>query len=172
MVRQQYDYSCGLAALATLFTYAFRSPVSEKALLSAVAERPERFSDDYAADGLSLADLADLAQQFGARAQGIAAPAEVLLKLRAPALVYLEDHGQAHFSVLRGVDRESGRLLLADPSWGLLRLTSAQFGQLYRGRLLLVGPPKDANPDPGYFRHRISAPTRWPALLRPQLFHH
>lgn len=38
-VRQQYDYSCGSAALATLLTYQYRDPVSEETAFKAMWEQ-------------------------------------------------------------------------------------------------------------------------------------
>jgi predicted double-glycine peptidase len=145
VIKQQRDYSCGLASLATLLRHYYGVPVSEDALLDALRQRDgaEQFAARYGERGVSLADLAWLARAHGFDAAGVSVPAGLLTALDRPALVYLEQGGMPHFSVLRGVG-VGGEVLLADPTAGNLRVSQRQFGRWFlpgdaaAGRVLLL----------------------------------
>jgi len=173
VVRQARDFSCGVAALATYLTYYLHHPVSEEELLGLL----DRHGDDWAlpADwreqGVSYAVLLQLARHYGLRGAGLAATPELLASLRVPAIVRLEVHGVAHFSVLRGID-DSGRVQLADPSWGNHRMNREAFLTLWAdpgrggdaGTLMLFQPMPGSplQPDTTWF----GLDQRQP-LLRP-----
>ncbi|GEM_PF-801894 len=162
VVRQERDFSCGLAALATLLTYYFDQPASEADLLArlglpdlealtntraagniAPAEHERR--QQLQEQGVSLALLADLARQYGLRAQGVSIRPEALSRLSVPAIAYIEPDGEPHFTLIRGVD-SYGNIQVADPSWGNRLFSAADFARVFSvngsasGRLLLVLP--------------------------------
>jgi predicted double-glycine peptidase len=159
LVRQQYDYSCGLAALATLLSGYYGLPVDEESLLERLDLPDPDARQSLNSQGVSLALIAELAGEFGLRAQGLRVPTAALARLRLPVIAYIEDRGEPHFTVVRGVDA-SGWIQLADSAWGNRLLSPAQFRRLFateddtRGRLLLVlpgnaqeGPPARAGGD-------------------------
>ena len=164
MLRQRHDYSCGLAALGTLLTHYYGTPVSEQALLErllqlrADAGTPAAPEHTYATAGVALADLALLARDRGLRAAGLRVPPTALMHLKRPVIVYLEARGWPHFAVLRGVDG-GGRVQLADPAAGNRRLTRSQFAREFvtlrggRGRVLVLDDPAagGGGQQPGYF---------------------
>ncbi len=54
-IRQQYDFSCGSAALATLLTYHYQDPVSEGVVFKAMYDRGDKAKiQEY---GFSLLDI-------------------------------------------------------------------------------------------------------------------
>jgi len=126
VVRQQLDYSCGAAALATLLTYGLDAPTDEESLLRAVFEplSPEQLVD-LQKNGLSLRHLQVLAEQRGFKAQGFRLGADQLAKLRRPVIVFIRPGGYPHFAVLKGV--RDGRAYLADPSLGNVRMPLTRF---------------------------------------------
>lgn len=130
--KQQLDFSCGAAALATLLNHYYGMPTNEATVLSLL-----RTSDAAA----SFQELADVARDhYGLQAQGYALSVDMLKSLRQPVMVYLKVRGNDHFSVLRGID-ERGQVWLADPSWGNRLLTAHQFESMWstRGDPVLVG---------------------------------
>lgn len=146
VVRQELDYSCGVAALATWMTHYWRQPVSERELLALLVERGVQWSlpADWQSRGVSWQILQKLAAEYDLQAAALSLPAELVLSLRVPALVRLVVRGQAHFSLLRGVD-DAGRVQLADPSWGNQVLGRDAFLDLWaveegRGTLMLLRP--------------------------------
>lgn len=150
VVRQEREYSCGVAALATYLTHYWGQPVSEASLLALLVEHSGRWAlpADWREQGVSWRVLQRMAGHFGLQAAGLRVSPELLFSLRVPALVRLQVRGQAHFSLLRGVDSR-GRVQLADPSWGnqilrreaFLALWASQEGQ---GSVMLLHPGTDS----------------------------
>src|SRR5690348_2263062 len=54
-IRQQYDFSCGSAALSTLLTYHYNYPVSEQAVFAEMFQRGDR--QRIQRQGFSLLDI-------------------------------------------------------------------------------------------------------------------
>ncbi|WOJ94464.1 cysteine peptidase family C39 domain-containing protein [Congregibacter variabilis] len=161
VVRQQADYSCGAAALATLLTYFYLDPISEKTLLMQTMDsRTFEPAQGLAAKGLSFAEMAMLARSREYPVLGLELGYSDLKKLKVPVIVALEVHGRAHFSVLRKID-DRDRVFLADPSWGNRQWGRDEFVKSFtteddissRGRILLVGSKHDRVGDDA-FRHR------------------
>ena len=117
VVKQQLDYSCGAAALATLLTYYFGDPTAENDVMELlVTELTKDERQLKAWRGFSLLDLKHIAQAKGYRAAGFKLTIEHLMQLAAPVIVFVQPLGYPHFAVLRGIDR--GRVYLADPREG------------------------------------------------------
>lgn len=142
IVKQDLDYSCGAAALATILNEFYGQSVSEERLLKALDKGDAR---------TSFADMQRALPAFGFKAQGFAATYDQLLKLKAPVIVYLKHRSTEHFSVLKGVGNNT--VHLADPSLGHITLSKSQFLNMWnnheadvddnlRGRFLAVLPVK------------------------------
>lgn len=167
MVKQQRDFSCGLAALATVLTHYFLRPTTEDVLLEAL----QAAADDarpWVEEGVSLRALAALAGEQGLVASGAAVPPEALASLRVPAIAYLELGNDAHFTVVRGVAADV--VELADPAWGNTRMARSRFDAAFRredgrGRLLLFAAPESWPVAEDYFGLRRPLPhlrLPWP----------
>jgi predicted double-glycine peptidase len=112
VVKQQFDFSCGAAALATLLTYYFGDPTSEQDVLKLLmAQLPKDDKLQKTRIGFSLLDLKHIAEAKGYRAAGFKLTIEQLMQLAAPVIVFVQPLGYPHFAVLRGIDR--GRVFLA-----------------------------------------------------------
>jgi predicted double-glycine peptidase len=123
IVKQDLDYSCGAASLATLLNAYYGQSVTEEELLQAMDK-----SDGRA----SFADKARALPKFGFRAQGFAATFEQLSKLKMPVIVYVRHRKDDHFTVLRGVNGHT--VWLADPSLGNRTCSRAQFLKMWHTR--------------------------------------
>lgn len=138
VVKQQTDYSCGAAALATLMTYYFGEQTSEQQILELLRVG---LTDGQAAlkqlRGFSLLDLKHVAQRKGYKAAGFKLTIEQLKLVVAPVIVYVSPRGYPHFAVLRGIS--GGRVLLADPARGNLRLSIASFLDEWDGTVFVLG---------------------------------
>ncbi len=126
VVKQEYDYSCGAAAFATLLRHGFGEAITEEEILRGVfadaSEAEERLIKNK---GLSLLDMQKLARQRGYRAQGFRLAAGQLRKLGRPVIVFIRPLGYEHFAVLKGV--RGDRAYLADPSQGNWTLAVHRF---------------------------------------------
>ena len=138
VVKQKEDYSCGAAALATLLLYYYGEDTSEVELLALLKEQiaPEEWPTK-SVQGFSLLDLKKVAQVKGFRAAGFELTIQQLAKLTAPVIVFIEPLGYKHFAVFRGVDR--GRVYLADPSRGNLRMSVHRFREEWSGIVFVLG---------------------------------
>ena len=138
VVRQQLDYSCGAAALATLIRYYFGDNVSEDQILSSIlGSMTAEEVLDREANGLSLLDLRLQAERLGYQAVGVRLTLASLPKLTGPVIVHLEGDGYKHFAVLKGVRED--RIFLADPSLGNVRRSVDRFATEWSGIALVLG---------------------------------
>ena len=134
MVRQQYDFSCGSAALSTLLTYHYRFKVSEADVFQAMFAQgdPEKIRKE----GFSMLDMKRYLGQHGFVADGFEAPLAKLSEVGIPAIVLINDHGYNHFVVVKGL--RDGRVLLGDPSGGTRALTISAFEAIWVNQILFV----------------------------------
>jgi predicted double-glycine peptidase len=115
VVVQQWDTSCGAAALATIFTYNFDDPVSERAAAEGMLRRTDPLRVRVRG-GFSLLDMKRFAESRGYSAAGLRhLGLDELLQLRSP-IVPIDEYGDPHFVVVRGL--REGRIDLADPGFG------------------------------------------------------
>jgi predicted double-glycine peptidase len=138
VIKQETDYSCGAAALATLMMFYFHDEVTEKEVLDLLQQKltPEQ-KKDRAAKGFSLLELKQIAEVKGYQAAGFKIAIWQLAELLAPVIVFVEPFGYKHFAVYRGMDR--GRVYLADPSRGNLRMSIGQFIDEWSGIVFVLG---------------------------------
>ncbi len=152
LVRQHWDLSCGAAAVATLLTYQWSDPVTERQAALGML----RIGDANlvrARLGFSLLDLKRFAATRGLQATGYAGLSLDELIAMAPAIVPLQARGAGHFVVVRG--RRGDRILVGDPAFGNRTLTTDEFRRVWSSRVGFVlyraGDPHPSN--------RIGAPA-------------
>ena len=158
VVKQQYDYSCGAASLATILRYGFGEDVSERDILDqlfAVLSADE--VDVSRKRGFNLLDLQRVAQALGYSAQGYRLEPRYLIKLGGPVIIFIEPRGYQHFAVLRGI--RDDRVFLADPSRGNIRMPVYRFIDTWlqddRKGIIFVVEPEGGLPD-GYMPLALS----------------
>lgn len=157
-VRQQYDYSCGSAALATLLTYQYHDPVSEEAAFKAMWDRGDK--EKIRREGFSLLDIKEYLETSGYAANGYVAPLDKLAEVGVPAIVLVKDNGYNHFVVVKGV--RNGKVLLGDPSVGSRIVPRAEFEKIWMNGILFVITDKK---DKAVFNAR----NDWQVLPKAQL---
>ena len=133
-VHQQFDFSCGSAALATLLTYHYRFAVSERYVFQSMYERGNQAK--IRAVGFSMLDMKQFLQANGFRADGFEAGLEQMASAGVPAIVLLQDQGYNHFVVVKGV--QGDRVLLGDPALGIRILSRADFEGRWPSRIAFV----------------------------------
>ncbi|MES2900805.1 MAG: C39 family peptidase [Pseudomonadota bacterium] len=133
-LRQQYDFSCGSAALATLLTYHYGHAVSEQAVFEQMYLHGDQAK--IRREGFSMLDMQRFLSARGFKADGFQLPLRKLAEARLPAIVLIADKGYHHFVVIKGA--QDGRVLIGDPSRGLRALSTAAFDAIWVGKLLFV----------------------------------
>jgi len=130
VIRQQWDLSCGAAAIATLLTYQLGHPATEREVALAMLRRTSPNLVRMRL-GFSLFDLKVYAATQGFGAAGYRDMSLDDLDKAAPAIVPMRLHRFRHFVVYRG--RSAGRVLIADPSFGNRTLPERSFTRAWAG---------------------------------------
>ncbi len=164
VIKQQLDYSCGAAALATLMVHYYGENTSEKEILKLLNTRLETMTKKEQARkkriGFSLLDLKIVAQQRGYRAAGFKLTIDQLPQLLAPVIVHVQPFGYYHFAVLRGVAGD--RVYLADPARGNLRMSIERFLDEWEGVVFVLGKAGEENIT--HYPLALSRGTDYPSL--------
>jgi len=134
MVRQQFDFSCGSAALSTLLTYHYHFPVTEQTIFEEMFARGEKEKIKH--EGFSLLDMKRYLEAHGFEANGYEAPLDKLISVGIPAIVLINDNGYNHFVVIKGIRGE--RVLLGDPSGGTRAVSRKKFESIWANTILFV----------------------------------
>ena len=142
VVRQQTDFSCGAAALATIFNYAYGRRTTEPQVLVNML----KISDPKLVreKGFSLLDLKNYVKAVGMTGEGFKVPYSALQSLKVPGIVLLNIRGYKHFVVVRKVTPDA--IQLADPALGNRVMTRPAFERGWNGVVFVVlGEGYDAN---------------------------
>lgn len=143
LVRQQTDYSCGAAALATILRYAYRLEADENTVIEGMlgVADPELVRQR----GFSLLDIKHYVESLGMRGRGYRIDEQRLGSLRVPGIVLMDVRGFRHFVVLKQVVGES--VELGDPIMGNRRLPLQEFLQAWPSRavFIVIGSGFDRN---------------------------
>jgi predicted double-glycine peptidase len=132
--RQQYDFSCGSAALATLLTYHYGMPTAEEDVLRAMFAQGD--AERIRTAGFSLLDMQTYLAARGLRSNGYRLPLDRLAQAGVPAIALIDTNGYRHFVVVRGVTAD--RVLLADPNLGTRTMPRVRFEESWNGVLFLI----------------------------------
>lgn len=119
VVIQEWDLSCGAAALTTLLNYQHGDQVTEKEIATALMNRVEYIKNPeliQRREGFSLADLKRNADSLGYQGIGYGKLGLKDLVAKAPIIVSIMTRGYNHFVIFRGM--RGNRVLLADSAWG------------------------------------------------------
>ena len=128
--QQENLYSCGPAALATVFSAFFGVEVSEN-----------EFAREIPENGVSMLDLKQASIKKGILAKGYEIPkgnlGTILRELSLPVLIHL-DTPDDHFAV--AVTQVGQRIVLADPSWGMRVISLVEICRSWDGLILAFAP--------------------------------
>lgn len=134
VVRQQYDFSCGSAALATLLTHHYDTPTSESDAFHSMWEVGNR--EEIKARGFSLLDMRAYLASLGYEAEGFRLTVDQLAKVKRPLIALIDLHGYKHFVVIKGM--RGDRILTGDPTLGLTEYDKDDFAQHWEGIALAI----------------------------------
>ena len=133
-LRQQYDFSCGSAALATLLTHHYGQAMTEQVIFEEMFAGGNQ--EKIRKEGFSLLDMKNFLKKQGYEADGFELPLNSLMASGLPAIVLVSDKGYQHFVVIKGI--QEGRILLGDPSGGARAMSIAAFEAIWSNKVLFV----------------------------------
>jgi predicted double-glycine peptidase len=134
VIKQQYDFSCGSAALATLLTYHYDKPTTEEDTFDAMYQAGDQ--EKIRQKGFSLLDMKHHLARLGLRSDGYRMPMSKVADLGVPAIVLINTGGYKHFVVVKGIrDR---MVLVGDPAKGVTKIPESRFEEMSEGIVLLI----------------------------------
>jgi predicted double-glycine peptidase len=134
VVRQQFDFSCGSAAVATLLTHHYANPVDEQDVFMAMYKKGNRAAIHR--EGFSLLDMKQYLDDRDYKSDGLYASLDDLARVGVPAIALIDVNGYKHFVVVKGV--KNGEVMVGDPAAGLKLYRRADFEKLWTNGILFV----------------------------------
>jgi ATP-binding cassette subfamily B protein len=154
LVRQIDSSDCGAAALATVALH-YRLPLGLQQL---------RDLAGTGRAGTNLLSLIQAAETLGFAAKGVKGPYETLSQVPLPAIAHVKkEGGPGHFVVLYRVKKQG--VVVADPAFGIQKLSRDEFCGRWTGHLLLVAPEQQTL-RPGICGVPVAPWSRFLSLLR------
>ena len=135
LIKQQYDYSCGSAALATLLNHYLGEKLTEKQVIEGLVEYGDR-KQIQKLRAFSLLDMKRFVEKLGYKGNGYEADMEDLRTLGKPCIVPVEIYGYSHFCIFRGMVQD--HVFLADPFLGNVSFPVETFRKMWQRNIAFV----------------------------------
>ena len=132
--RQQYDFSCGSAAVASLLKFHYGIEAKESTIFEYMFEHGNQ--EKIEQQGFSMLDMKKYLVSLGLDADGYNIPLDKFRQLRIPAITIVNFDGYMHFVVIKGMNSKD--VILGDPSRGTMLMPIDDFKHYYKGSVLLV----------------------------------
>lgn len=134
VVHQQYDFSCGSAAVATLLQFHYRDLQNEADVFRGMWRDGDQ--TQIRAVGFSLLDMKRYLASRNMRADGYKVQLADIAKRGLPGIVLITVKKYRHFVVLKGITKDE--VLLGDPSLGLRTMSIAEFRDSWNGIFFVI----------------------------------
>jgi predicted double-glycine peptidase len=135
IVKQQFDYSCGSAALATLLNFYLGEKFTERQIIEGLVEYGDKKQIERLR-AFSLLDMKRFVEKLDYKGTGYKADIEDLKALGKPCIVPVEIFGYQHFCVFRGIVKD--HVFLADPYMGDISFPVDQFRKMWQRNVAFV----------------------------------
>lgn len=134
VVKQQNDFSCGSAAVATLLKEFYAIEISETEVLLQMFKNGDQ--EKITQEGFSLLDMKKYLRSIGLTANGYRETLANLRNASIPAIVLLNLKGYQHFVVIQKLSENL--ITVADPSRGVIQYSYSDFQKLWNGIVFVV----------------------------------
>jgi predicted double-glycine peptidase len=125
LVEQKTDFSCGAAAMATLFNEAYGWNFTEEQVIQGMLAGAD--PQTVHSMGFSMLDMKRYAASLGLRARGYRLQPEQLEEVKVPSIVLIDVRGYKHFVVMQVSSH--GWVYVGDPVLGHKRMALDEFAQ-------------------------------------------
>ncbi|WP_323751605.1 C39 family peptidase [Marinobacter sp.] len=160
VLQQQYDFSCGSAAIASLLSYHYNHDFSEQEVFSrmfALAD-PEKVRQE----GFSMLDMKRFLETEGYQADGFRMPLSGLREtVSLPVIVLMNLKGFRHFVVIKGISDDE--VFVGDPARGLKAYPRAEFEHYWDGAAFVIRSHLQQG------RSSFLSDGNWPHIVRAPL---
>jgi predicted double-glycine peptidase len=134
VVKQQYDFSCGSAALATLMTHHYSDAQSEQSVFLGMWQHGDRAQIRKL--GFSLLDMKRYLQARGMDGNGYRVDLDRIARTGVAGIALTTTRRYQHFVVVKGI--QGNTVLVGDPSTGLRVITKQEFERIWNGVYFVV----------------------------------
>ncbi|WP_271272079.1 C39 family peptidase [Aliamphritea hakodatensis] len=134
LIRQQTDFSCGAASLATVMRFAYGLKVTEQDMLDGLFAVSD--IELVREQGFSLLNIKHYVEQIGMRGRGYQVGADKLKDIQIPTIVLLDLKGYKHFVVLKKTTDDL--VYIADPALGNKIMPKDEFVSSWNGVVFAV----------------------------------
>ncbi|MGJ0489763.1 C39 family peptidase [Methylobacter sp.] len=132
--KQQYDFSCGSATLASLLTYHYDDIVDEQSVFNDMYKNGNQ--QLIQKKGFSLLDMKFYLERRGYQADGYKINLDQLIAAKAPAITIINNKGYLHFVIIKGLNEQD--VLVGDPAVGLKTIPRDEFEEMWGKRILFL----------------------------------
>lgn len=129
--KQQYDFSCGSAALASLLTFHYDDNINEQSVFMDMFQNGDKLKIQQ--QGFSLLDMKRFLERRGYQSNGFRMS---LVNLKVPAITIINNNGYLHFVIIKGFNGEE--VLVGDPSVGVKVIPLDDFTKMWEQRILFL----------------------------------
>jgi uncharacterized protein len=140
IIKQNYDYSCGSAALATLLNYHLGEELTEMQVIRGLMDHgnSEAIQQRRA---FSFLDMKGFVDALGYHGAGYRAELENLMEIDVPVILPIEIWDYKHFVVFQGI--HDNRVFLADPWQGHTTYPVKVFEDMWYRKVIFMAEAKD-----------------------------
>ncbi|WP_298449438.1 C39 family peptidase [uncultured Marinobacter sp.] len=161
VIQQQYDFSCGSAAIASLLSYHYGHEVTEQEVFSGMFSLAD--PEKVRREGFSMLDMKRFLKAEGFKADGFRMPlAGLREKVRLPVIALVNLEGFKHFVVIKGISEDE--VFVGDPARGLKAYPRAEFESYWNGAAFVIRSHVEQG------RSTFLADGSWPTIVRAPLF--
>jgi len=132
--KQQYDFSCGSATLASLLSFHYDDVIDEFMVFKDMYSNGEQ--EKIQQQGFSLLDMKHYLSRRGYRSNGFKISLKQLAKAEIPAITIINNKGYMHFVIIKGSDEKE--VLVGDPAIGIKVYSRAEFDKMWNNQILFV----------------------------------
>ncbi|MGZ4977120.1 MAG: C39 family peptidase [Methylobacter sp.] len=132
--KQQYDFSCGSATLASLLTYHYDDTVDEQSVFVDMYQNGDQ--QKIQKQGFSLLDIKLYLERHGYRSDGFKITLDQLVAANVPAITIINNNGYLHFIIIKGLNEQE--VLVGDPAVGIKAIARDEFEQMWDNRILFL----------------------------------
>ena len=156
VIRQQFDFSCGSAALATLLRYHYDFDVREDNAFRGMWASGDQLQIRRV--GFSLLDMKRWLASRGLTADGYEVSLEQIADTGIPGIALIAVKDYRHFVVVKGVS--DTEVLLGDPSLGIVIMPREEFQKAWNGIYFALAEDQELA------KRSFGAEQQWAAFAR------
>ncbi|MBQ0831749.1 MAG: C39 family peptidase [Marinobacter sp.] len=161
IMQQQFDFSCGSAAIASLLSYHYDDSFTEHDVFTGMFSLAD--PEKVRLEGFSMLDMKRFLESEGYQADGFRMPLSGLReKVRLPVIVLLNMDGFRHFVVIKGISEQE--VFVGDPARGLKVYPRAEFENYWNGAAFVIRSHLQQG------RSTFLTGGDWPQIVRAPLF--